>query len=122
MFIVYELDKWSRDLNVDFTLKDCLLGAVKLTKNNDPDKYAYTGYGIGFDSHSEFSLPDVSMGKNVIIFGVNMRSSVHINNKKKDILILGADPTQELDDTRLIAEAQYSIFNILFQDQIENFV
>ena len=61
------------------------------------------------DSNSEFSLRDGSMGKNVIIFGVDMCSSVHIDNKRKDILILGIDPTQGLDDTTLIAEAQYSI-------------
>ena len=36
-----------------------------------------------------------------------MSSSVHIDNKKKDILILGSGPTQGLDDTTLIAEAQY---------------
>ena len=57
-------------------------GAVKLTKNADPDKYRYNGYGIGFDLPSELSLPDGSMGKNVIIFGVNMSSTVHIDNKK----------------------------------------
>ena len=49
------------------------------------------------------------MGENVIIFGIDMSSSVHIDNKKKDILILGIDPTQVLDDTMLTAEAQYSI-------------
>ena len=38
-----------------------------------------------------------------------MSSSVHIDNKKKDILILGIGPTQKLDDTTLTAEAQYSI-------------
>ena len=37
-----------------------------------------------------------------------MRSSVHIDNKKIDILILGIGPTQGLDDT-LTAEAQCSI-------------
>ena len=37
----------------------------------------------------EFALSDGSAGKNVIIFGVNKNSSVHIDNKKKDILILG---------------------------------
>ena len=31
-----------------------------------------------------------------MIFGVDMSSSPHIGNKKKDILILGKDPTQEL--------------------------
>ena len=88
LFIVYKLDTWSRDLNIGFTLKDCLFGSVKLTKNADPDKYKYSGYGIGCDSHLEFSLPDGSMGKNVIILGVDMSSSVHIDNKKKDILVL----------------------------------
>ena len=38
LFIAYELDTFSRDLNTDFTLKDCLFGAVKLTKNADLDK------------------------------------------------------------------------------------
>ena len=49
------------------------------------------------------------MGKNDIIFGADMSSSVHIDNKGKDILILGFGPTQGLDDTTLTAEAQYSI-------------
>ena len=49
------------------------------------------------------------MGKNVIVFGVDMSSSVHTDNGKKDFLILGKGPTQGLDDTRLTAEAQYSI-------------
>ena len=83
LFIVYELDTWSRNLNTDFTLKDCFFRAVKLTKNADPDKYKYTGYGIGFDSRSKFSLPDGSTGKNDIIFRGDMSSSVHIDNKKK---------------------------------------
>ena len=37
-----------------------------------------------------------------------MSSSTHIDNKKKDILILGVGPTQELEHT-LIAEKMYSI-------------
>ena len=45
---VYELDIWSRELRTDFTLKDCLFWGVKLTKNDDPYKYCYSGYGIGF--------------------------------------------------------------------------
>ena len=45
------------------------------------------------------------MGKNVIIFGADMSSFVHIDNKIKDILILGEEPKQELDDTILTAEA-----------------
>ena len=72
--------KWSRNLNSNFTLKGSLFGGVKLAKNADPDQYVYTSYGIGFDSRSEFSLPDCTMGKNVIIFGVDMNSLGHIDN------------------------------------------
>ena len=49
------------------------------------------------------------MGRNVIIFGADMSSSVHVDNKSKDILILGEGPTQGLDDTTLSAEAKYPI-------------
>ena len=38
-----------------------------------------------------------------------MSSSVHIDNKGKDIIILGEGPTQGLDDTTLTAEAKYPI-------------
>ena len=46
------------------------------------------------------------MGENVIIFRADMSSFVHIDNKNKDILILGEGPTQGLDDTTLTAEAK----------------
>ena len=49
------------------------------------------------------------MGRNAIIFGVDMSLSVHIDNKNKDLLIIGKRPTQGLDDTALTAEAQSSI-------------
>ena len=54
-FIVNELDTCSRDLNSNFTLKDCLFGGVKLARNDHSNKYVYTGYCIGFDSCQEFS-------------------------------------------------------------------
>ena len=56
LFIVYELGTWSRGLNVKSTLYDCLFGAVKLTKNGDPDKHGYSSYGTGLDSCSDFSI------------------------------------------------------------------
>ena len=37
-----------------------------------------------------------------------MSSSIHVDNKKKDILVLGRGPTQELEST-LTAEKMYSI-------------
>ena len=52
---------------------------------------------------------DGSYGKNVIISGADMSSSVHVDNKARDILVLGEVPTQGLDDMTLTAEAKYPI-------------
>ena len=79
IYIVYELGTSSSHSD-DPTLKHSLLGAVRLTKNADIDKYGYSGYGIGFDRKSIFSFPSGGFGQNVIIFGVDMSSSAHIDN------------------------------------------
>ena len=42
------------------------------------------------------------------MFGVDMSSCVHADNKK-GILILGKDPTYGLDNTTFISEKEYSI-------------
>ena len=70
-----------------------------MTKNADIDKYEYSGYGIGLDRRSSFSFPGDGFGQNLLIFGADMSSSLHIDNKKKDILILGKGPTQGLEHT-----------------------
>ena len=98
-----------QDLNTEFTLKDCLFGAVKSIENADPDKYSYSGCGIGFDSRWHVSYPDFDWGKNVVIFGVENRSSVYIDHTKKDILVLGEGATLGLDGTVITAEVKYSI-------------
>ena len=46
---------------------------------------------------------------NAVIFGVDMSSSLHVDNKNKDILIVGQGLTEGLDNTSLTAEAEYSI-------------
>ena len=79
------------------------------TKNADIDKYRYSGYGIGFDRRSSFSFPGGGFRQNIIIFGVDMNSSIHIDNKWKYILILGKGPTQGLGQNSLTAEKMYSI-------------
>ena len=105
IYIVYELGA-SSSHNNDPTLKNCLFGAVTLTKNADIDKYGYSGYGIGFDRRGSFSFPGDRFGQNVIIVGADMSSSAYIYNKKKDISVLGIDPTQGLEHT-LTAEKMY---------------
>ena len=96
--IVYEI---SKDINInDYpTLESCLFGAVTLTKNADINKYKYSRYGTGFDRHGSFSFPGSGFRQNFIIFGVDLRSSTKIDNRTKDILILGKDPTQGLEHT-----------------------
>ena len=103
VYIVYKIGASSSN-DSDPTLKNCLFGAVTLTKNTDIDEYGYSGYGIGF-------------GQNVLIFGVDMSSSSHFHNKKINILFLGKGPTQGLEHT-LTAE---KILLILLL-QIINFV
>ena len=91
IYIVYELGASSSHIN-DPTLKNCLFGAVTLTKNADIDEYGYSGYGIGFDRRGSSSFPGGGYGQNILIFGVDMSFSAHIDNKK-DVLVLGIGPT-----------------------------
>ena len=51
IYIVYELGASSSYVS-DPTLKNCLFGAVTLSKNADIEKCKYSGYGIGFDRRS----------------------------------------------------------------------
>ena len=91
IYTVYEITSYYKNINYP-TLENCLFGYVKLTKNADIDKHGYLGYGIGFDRETSFSFGN-DFGKNVIIFGVDMSSSTKIDNRKKDILILGRGHT-----------------------------
>ena len=89
IYIVYELDKIY--VKISPTLVNCLFGAVSLTKNTDIDKCKYSGYGIGFDRASVYLVGN-GFGRNVIIFRVDMRSSVHVDNKGKDISVFRKGP------------------------------
>ena len=64
--IVYELAA-SSSHDSDPTLKNCLFGAVTLTKNADIEKCRYSHHGIGFDRRSSFSFPTGRFGQNVSI-------------------------------------------------------
>ena len=116
IYMVYEITSDYKNINYP-TLENYLFGSVKLAKSADVEKYRYFGYGIGFDRQSSFSIGNET-GKNVIIFGVDMSSSTKIDNRKKDILILGKGPTQGLEST-LIAEKMYSTN---FTKKIQNFI
>ena len=107
IYIVYELGA-SSSSDSDPTLKNCLFGAVTLTKIADIDIYGYFGCGIRFDRRSSFAFSGTGVDQNVLYFGVDMSSSAHTDNKKKYVLVLGKGPTQGLEHT-LTAEKMYSI-------------
>ena len=118
IYIVYEICK--KITVSDYpTLENCFIEAVSFTKNADIGRYRCSGYGIGFDRHVEFSFPGIGrLGRNVIIFGVDTSSSVHVGNKKIYILILGKGPTQRLEHT-LTAE---KCIPLILQGIRKNFV
>ena len=104
IYIVYEISK-NHNISTYPTFIKCLFGAVNLTKNADIDQCRYCVNGIGFDRHGEFSFGSRGFGRNVIIFGVDLSSSVHANN----ILVLGKDFIQGINGTTIYAEKLYSI-------------
>ena len=81
IYIVHEIE---RSVNISSypTLENCLFGGVKSTKHVDVGLYKFSGFGTGFDRKGFYSICD-EFGRNVIILGVNMSSSPHIDNKKK---------------------------------------
>ena len=106
IYIAYEIE---RNLNISSypKLENSFFGAAKLTKHADVDLYKYSRYGIGFNRKGSYSIGDEA-GKNMILFGVDMSSSQHIDHKKNNISTLGKGFAQGLEHT-LAAEKLYSI-------------
>ena len=86
-----------------------MFGAVSLTKYIDINQYKYSGYGIGFGRKGEFLFGGNEFGRNVIILGADVSSSVHDNNRTKNNLVLDKDFIQGLGNTTIYAEKLYSI-------------
>ena len=105
IYIVYQTTSDTKTSNI--TLENCLFGAIKI-KNSDVDKYKYPGYGTGFDSRGNFLHPSGGYGTNVIIFGADLSSSVHANNKVNNVLVLGKAFIQGINHTTIYAEKMYS--------------
>ena len=106
IYIIYKINDY-HNISSYPTLENCLFVVVKLKKHVDVDLYKYSWYGIGFDKKGYYLIGN-EIGQNVIIFGVVMSSSPHIDNQKKDILILGKGSKQGLKHT-FAAEKLHSI-------------
>ena len=81
LYIVFELNTWPCNPASNFTLKNCLFGAVKPVRNAIKSKFTYNGWGIAFDGEGSWSFGNDFAG-NVVIFGVDNSSSSHTDNQK----------------------------------------
>ena len=111
IYAVYKLDPISSTRNTDYTIQNALFGAMKITKNTDSSKNNYTGYGLCFDEGGEFghtvkegNFDRTTNAKNVIIFGVDMSSSIHATNRANNIYVMGKDFIQGINDTTIYVE------------------
>ena len=111
IYVVYKLDPISSTRNTDYTIQNALSGAMKITKNTDSSKNNYTGYGLCFDEGGEFghtvkqgNFDRTTNAKNVIIFGVDMSSSIHTTNRANNNYVMGKDFIQGINDTTIYAE------------------
>ena len=98
IYIVYKLTLISSTRNTDYTIQNALFGAMKIIKNTNSSKNNYKGYGLCFDEGGEFgytvkqgNFNRVTNAKNVIIFGVDMSSSVHATNRANNIYVMGKE-------------------------------
>ena len=62
MYVVYELAAFSSHTS-DPTIKNCLFGAVTLTKNAEIERYKYSGYGMGLIEDQAFHFLVVDLVK-----------------------------------------------------------
>ena len=88
VYIVYDLDVCPKIPLRNFATKNCLFGATSIVKNNDKEKYVYSGYGIVVNEKSEWSSNN-DTARNVVIFGGDNSSSSHGDNLKNNFLVLG---------------------------------
>ena len=98
IYCACKLDPISSTRNTDYTIQNALFGAMKITKNTDSSKNNYTGYGLCFDEGGEFghtvkqgNFNRTTNAKNVIIFGVDMSSSIHATNRANNIYFMAKD-------------------------------
>ena len=92
VYIIYDLDAWTKNPTNNFKFKNCLIGAINALKNSDNEKYLHSGYGITFDSAVSWSFGN-DIARNVVIFVVDKCSSSHADNRKNNFLVLGEGPT-----------------------------
>ena len=114
-YCVYKLDSIASSRDTSFTIENALFGAMQITKNaTDNSKNNFKGYGICFDERSQFGhtitedgRAHTTIGKNVLIVGVDLSFSAHATNRANHIYLMGDGLTQGINDTTLYVEKNY---------------
>ena len=126
IYVVYKLDPISSTRNIDYTIQNALFGAMKITKNTDYSKNNYPGYGLCFDEGGELghtvkqgNFNRTTDARNVIIFGVDVSSSIHATNRANNIYVMGKEFIQGINDTTIYAE---KLFHNNFTEPGEKFI
>ena len=114
IYCVYKLDPIASSRDTTFTVQNALFGAMQITKNSDTSKYNYKEYGICFDKGGQFrhritegGFAHTENGRNVLIFGADMRFSVHATNRANHIYVMGTEFVQGINDTTINAEKTF---------------
>ena len=111
IYCVYELQPIPSLRDTSYTIQNALFGAMQVTK--DPTNNSKNNYK-GYDERSNFShtitqdgKQRTSNGKNVLIFGADLSSSIHATNRANHIYCFGEGLTQGINDNMIYAEKNY---------------
>ena len=115
IYCVYQMNPIAPTRDTSYTTQNALFGAMQITKDStNNSKNNYKGYGLCFDERSNFShtitqdgIQHTSNGKNVLIFGADLSSSIHATNRANHIYCFGEGRTQGINDTTIYAEKNY---------------
>ena len=79
LYMVYELNNWPSIPSNNFTLKNFLIGTVRLTRNAIKSKFIYICQGMTFDGAGSWCFGNNS-ARNAVMFGVKISSLSHTDN------------------------------------------
>ena len=101
--IVYDLDNCPISLLNNFVFKNCLFGATNIVKNSEN-----SGYGKAFDGAGSWSFGN-GFVRNIAIFGVDKSLSSHTDNRNNNFLVLGKEPTDDINGSIGTADKNFNI-------------
>lgn len=110
LFVIYELINWLHNPWIDFTIKNCLFGTDKSTRNAFKSKSVYNSQELVFDETDSWNF-DNDFARNIAIFDADNSPSSHSGNRN-NYLVLGKAPADDINEN--VGTAQKKIVNTKF--------